>query len=234
MTVSEIIFLIIETIGVIAFAVSGAMKGIVKGLDVLGVVVLALITTLGGGLMRDVLLGSTPKMFVEPRYFFYEAIDIVVAIICFIYVWKKSKNGSIKDINTSFVLHACDAVGISVFCVFGIKIAVELGNTGFVFLVCIGAISSVGGGMLRDILVGEIPAVFRKYIYITPVLCGSILYILTTKIMPDIVAVILSIVFISVFRFCAIIFKWNLPSIKNVMVEESKHKLQDKSNCHKK
>lgn len=217
------IFFIIELIGVVAFAVSGAMKAIIKKLDILGVLVLAMFTALGGGLMRDIILGiNPPNMFVNKEYYWFELTDILVAVSIFVCVYIRAKKGKkISDVNSNFLLNVTDAVGVAVFCVFGTKIAIEQGfSDKSVLLVFVGVISGVGGGMLRDILAGEIPAILRKYVYALPAFCGVILYILLLKIIPDLLAVIISVSFITAFRTLAIIFKWNLPSIKNLEISD--------------
>lgn len=211
----DTLFFIIELIGVIAFAVSGAITAIRKELDIVGIIVVAVIAALGGGLIRDVILGIIPpNMFCNPSYYIYEIVAIAIGIISFIAAYFFNKY-DFRMPDTRFVLNVADAVGLAVFCVFGVKLAVDSGFGEYkVLLVFVGVLTGVGGGATRDILVGEIPIIFRKYVYATPAILGTLFYVIFYSIMNELAAMLIAIAIIVGIRILAITFKWDLPKIK--------------------
>ena len=211
----EIIFFIIELIGVIAFAMSGALTAIRKELDIVGVIVLSIVAALGGGLIRDIILGMLPpNLFINPTYYIYEIVAVTIAVACFIFAYFTHKY-EIKQASTKMILNIADAIGLSVFAIFGSKVAIDLNFGEYkLLLVFVGVITGVGGGATRDILVGEIPIIFRKYLYATPTIIGTLFYVIMVDFIDGFLAIILGIAIILSLRILAIIFKWDLPKIK--------------------
>ena len=211
----ETFFFTIELIGVIAFAVSGAVTAIRKELDIIGIIVVSIVAALGGGLIRDIILGIIPpNMFVNTDYFVYEIVAIGVGIISFVAAYLFNKLGKTLH-KPSLVLNIADAIGLGVFCIFAVKLAVQNNFAEHkVLLVFVGVITGVGGGALRDILVGEIPIILRKYVYATPAVLGTVFYVFTYSVMNEIAATIIGILIIVAIRVLAIVFKWDFPSIK--------------------
>ncbi|MBQ8356937.1 MAG: TRIC cation channel family protein [Clostridia bacterium] len=111
-----------------------------------------------------------------------------------------------------FWLELADAIGLSVFCVSGVDVAIATSGTGnILLLIFCGCITGVGGGILRDICSAEIPGLFRKHIYFIPAIGGTMLYVFTYGILPRLVSMLISIAVIIVFRMLAHRFKWNMP-----------------------
>lgn len=191
---------IVDIIGTVAFAVSGVLVGIRNKLDLFGVYVLAMITASGGGIIRDVVFGrNIPVFFTEWKYF--AAITASMVITCILY---KFVNRIIS------VIILFDAIGLGVFTVTatyqGIKLGLPL--LGVVFA---GVITGVGGGILRDILVNEIPLIFRSEIYAIASISGSILFYLLHTYVSININTYICILFILIIRMVSVKFGLNLP-----------------------
>ncbi len=199
----DIIF-ILNIVGIIAFAISGAMKGIKYSLDLLGIIVLGVITAIGGGIIRDVLLNTTPLILKNE-------LDIILAINASIFPYFFVK----KIEKISFLVQLFDALGLAVFAVIGATRGIEA-NLGIVGVIIMGTLTGVAGGMLRDILVGEIPFVLKEDVYASFAIAGSLIYYLLIKFtfLNKVIIIYLVIFFIFIGRLFAIKFKWNLPKAK--------------------
>ena len=203
---------IVEYIGVISFAISGTVIAINKKTDGVGALVFALLTAFGGGMIRDIILGITPKILTETSYHFLALACVVVSLFCFILAFIPKTAIFISKHSHDFVIELTDAIGLSVFCVFGVNVAMEISiEPNSVLLIFCGCITGVGGGLLRDVCSAEIPFIFRKHIYLIPALVGSTFYALTYDIMSSTLSMFLAIGIIIALRILAIIFKWNLP-----------------------
>lgn len=203
---------ILDVIGVLAFAISGAMTAIEKKLDLLGVCVLGIITAVGGGVVRDIILGITPpRVFTNSRDVLISAI---VSCIVFIVVFlKKYKNKKVITISDN-VLMISDAIGLGAFTIIGINVAINTLNAYNSFLlVFVGVITGVGGGVLRDIMCGRVPYIFQKHIYAVASAAGAVSYVLIYEtIGKNLATVICSLLVISI-RVLAAYFQWDLPRI---------------------
>lgn len=201
---------IIEWLGIAAFAVAGAMVGIDKKLDVFGVLICGITTSIGGGIIRDILLGLTPpRMFVDSTYLIFSAI---CSFAVFITV-KSLKEIYIKNHqHIENIINVFDALGIGVFAVVGSQIAIDAGHISNPFIVLFsGVISCVGGGMLRDISCADIPFFFKKRIYAIACIAGSLTYYLLYLYINEIAAIILGFATTVIIRLLATFFKWNMP-----------------------
>ncbi|MBO5356612.1 MAG: trimeric intracellular cation channel family protein [Clostridia bacterium] len=207
----DIILSIVEYIGVISFAISGAVIAIKKKADAVGAVFFALITCFGGGMIRDFALGVVPRILTVTSNYYLALVCILVSIICFALAFIPKTASFITKHSHNFAIEFTDAIGLSVFCVFGVDVAIELGYSNPILLIFCGCITGVGGGMLRDICSAEIPFIFRKHIYLIPTLCGAIFYTLTYKHIHHLASLLIAIGIIIVLRVLAIKFKWNLP-----------------------
>ncbi len=207
----DIILNIVEYIGVISFAISGTAIAINKKTDSVGALFFALLTCFGGGMIRDIALGIVPKVLTDTSYYYLALTCIIVSAICFTLAFIPKTADFISKHSHDFIIEFTDAIGLSVFCVFGVDAAITLGHTNPILLIFCGCITGVGGGMLRDICSAEIPFIFRKHIYLIPTLCGSVFYTLTYKHIDNLASLLISIGIIIAFRVLAIIFKWNLP-----------------------
>ena len=194
---------IIDLIGTGVFAISGAMAAYEKKLDIFGIAAVAFITALGGGTLRDILIGSTPVAWMkQPVYLLIVAIGLSSALIFKPIVLRLKKT-----------LFLFDTIGISVFTILGLQKALNIGLSP-VIAIMMGMVSAVFGGVIRDIVCNEIPLIFRKEIYALTCLCGGILYIILERSNLDQpINILITVCFIAAFRILAVKFKWQLPDI---------------------
>lgn len=155
-------------LGTAVFAISGALLGLRKSMDIIGVSFVAVMTGVGGGTIRDILLGATPVGWVK------NPIDIVICIVCAIII--SFLNKALAGRRLQWLLYA-DAAGLALFCVVGAATAEAYGAHPLVAIL-FGAMSASFGGIIRDIICGEPPILFSKELYITPALLGGAIFIL--------------------------------------------------------
>jgi uncharacterized membrane protein YeiH len=194
----------IDIIGTMVFAISGALTAVDKKLDFFGVSAVAFITALGGGTLRDILIGSTPVGWMgDLTYLGIIIIGIIISI-----VFRKI----VQNLRRTFFLF--DTIGIATFTVLGLQKALLIGIDPLI-AVLMGMVSAVFGGVIRDIICNEIPLIFRKEIYALTCLCGGILFIVLQFFEIDtILNILITVLFIVTFRVSAVRFKWKLPDIK--------------------
>ena len=165
-------FYILEIIGTISFAVSGAMIAIKKKVDIFGVLFLGIITAFGGGLMRDITLGNLPPaMFRNTKYLLFATLaSLIVFFTASLFKNKYIQNELLIDtINNIF-----DAIGLGAFSVIGAQLTIQLyGNASTFLIIVMGMITGIGGGILRDLLVREIPFVLKKRVYAVASILGA-------------------------------------------------------------
>ena len=212
--VNEIILLIMELIGTISFAVSGSLVSIRHGLDVFGVVTVGTITAVGGGVIRDIIIGNTP-----PSIFFNMnilVVAIVTSIITFLvaYIYRKKFKKLSETIDTINILF--DALGLASFSITGIEVACLASLEDNVLLMIImGVITGVGGGVLRDVLVNEKPYILIKHIYaVVSVLGCGIYYLLSVRFGYTVFATVSVLIFTVLIRLLAAKLRWKLPKIE--------------------
>ncbi len=198
---------ILNIIGIIAFAISGAMKGIKYSFDLLGIIVLGMITAIGGGIIRDVLLNQIPLILKNEKDLIFA---IIASIIPYFFVKKIEK--------ISFLIQLFDALGLAVFTVIGAAKGMEA-NIGIFGVIIMGSLTGVAGGMLRDILVGETPFVLKEDVYASFAIAGSFLYYILVKFtfLNKMIIIYGVIILIFIGRLFAIKFKWNLPKPKDAL-----------------
>lgn len=207
----NIFVFIIEIIGTIAFAVSGAMTGIEKKMDIFGIAILGLTTAVGGGILRDILTGCIPpQTFRNPTYAVV-AIATAVIIFWFAYRGKLVYNTRIFEV----LIFLMDTLGLGIFTVVGISTAWNTSNEfGHFLLVFVGVITGVGGGVLRDMLAGNTPYIFVKHVYACASLAGAIVCVYTWDYIGMTRAMIAGTVVVVLIRLFSAHFKWNLPRIR--------------------
>lgn len=203
----------LEIIGAAAFAVSGAMAALEHDADIFGVIFLAVVTALGGGVIRDLLLGLTPpKMFVS---YVYLAVAALAALVVFVdaYIRRekyRKHRDKLDSINNMF-----DAVGLAVFTVSGMNTAMQQSDNVLLILV-LGMSTGVGGGMLRDMMINKMPKVLRKRVYaVASLLGGGVYYGLFALGVHETIAAVSGMVVIIALRVLATVYKWNLPAIRS-------------------
>ena len=211
----ELFYTIIESIGVVAFSVSGAMVAIRRKTDLFGVMLLAIITTLGGGLTRDVIFSFTPPAFFNSKE--YLLLSVIVSVIVFLFARKFSNTYLQNETRIEHINDIFDALGLGIFAVMGVKVAFEQGyeDNALISITC-GAITCICGGMLRDVLTNSTPFVLVKRIYAIAAIAGAstyyLLYIYTEKNgIEDSLAMILGLAVTFILRVLAMAFKWNMP-----------------------
>ncbi len=209
----EAVILAIELIGTFAFAVSGATAAVKARLDIFGTIVLGATTAVGGGVMRDVLLGITPPvMFIKP---IYVLIAFITSLAVFLLEYFHAATRPMRSVLYIRVINYFDAVGLSVFIISGCNSAISVGYFDNAFLVLfLGTLTGIGGGMLRDILICKIPNVLRKKVYAIAALAGAAVYYIMLYIGSDeIASMICGMAVVFLLRMFAFHFEWDLPRI---------------------
>ena len=205
--------LIAELIGTVAFAISGASLAIQKKMDLFGVLFLGVVTALGGGTVRDVLIGYIPpRMFYNVRFV---ALAVVSAAGVFLFArYRYRRGGELPDLN-DFLFTFCDALGLGIFAVIGTQAGIAAGHEANAFFcIFLGMTTGVGGGILRDVMCTDIPYVFKKHIYaVAAILGSSIFYILTRLGVDGTAATLIGMVITVVLRLLAWHYRWNLPRV---------------------
>lgn len=214
MEIESVIYFIVEIIGTVAFATSGAMVAISKRVDIFGVLVLSSITALGGGCTRDILIGTLPpRMFSDYRYV---TVSVIVATVVFIvaYIFRDLYQKSQKAVDS--INNIFDAVGLGVFTVTGVQVAIDSGfKMNGILAVCLGVITGIGGGILRDVMLREIPFVLKKRIYALASIAGGVVYYnLLLANVGRTKSIVISVAVTFIIRMLATIFKLDLPRVK--------------------
>ncbi|MBR5559549.1 MAG: TRIC cation channel family protein [Oscillospiraceae bacterium] len=206
----DIIITAIETLGTVAFALSGVLTAIERRLDLFGAVVLAGTTSVGGGIIRDLILGRTPpQAFVNP---YYVAVAFATACIMLLIVRLMGRMTEGRMVNFLMILNVCDAMGLGIFSVLGADAAAQCGYGDNMFLtVFVGVVTGVGGGVLRDLLAGRPPVIMRRDIYALCSIAGTILFFFLRQSLPVTTAMLLCAGFIFVFRLIMLKHKATLP-----------------------
>ena len=210
----ETVVFVLEMVGVAAFAVSGVMVAVARELDLLGALVLGAITSVGGGVIRDILLGVLPPaMFVDPRYVI---AAVGVSLMTFVVALCLGDRFLQRIERLGPLINALDAVGLGIFVTVGVDAAVRAGYGDNAFLaVFVGTMTGVGGGILRDQLVGRVPMVLQKHVYVLAAISGAIAYYVMLRLdLLRPVALCLSSAIVVVIRLLAAHYRWNLPHIR--------------------
>ena len=197
-------FYLLDIIGTMAFAMSGALTAINKKLDPFGVFIIAFVTAVGGGMLRDVLIGITPVSWMRDlNYVYVICIGFMLAIL-----FRKK----LDRLRTSLFLF--DTIGLGVFTLIGLEKGI---NTGLHPVICIalGTMTACFGGVLRDILCTEIPVIFRRQIYATICIVGGILFFLLKELhLQDDAVYIITSALIILIRLVAVKYKWSLAPLE--------------------
>ena len=195
-------FQFLDIIGTLAFAISGALTGWHKKLDPFGVFIIAFVTALGGGTLRDVLIGKAPVGWMLDLTYVYIIILGFVATI----ILKKR----LEKLRISLFLF--DTIGLGIFTIIGIEKGIDVGLHPII-CIALGTMTASFGGVIRDILCNEIPVIFRKEIYATISISGGVLFFTLNEfsLNTDVLYLVTSL-FMIAFRLLAVKNKWYLPS----------------------
>lgn len=200
-----------EIVGIVTASLSGSMQAIAKKVDLFGVLLLGMISSLGGGILRDITLGDLP-----PRNFQkYDllVISAAVSLATFLVARLTQEHYRREEILITRINNVFDAIGLGSFAVSGAAVACAFGHVeNGVLVVYAGMITAVGGGILRDVLLREIPFVLKKRIYAVAAILGAwVYYLLTLYGMSDGWAALIGVLVVFILRMLATIFRWNFP-----------------------
>lgn len=199
------IIYILDILGTFAFAISGALVASKKNFDLFGVIIIAFVTAVGGGMLRDIMINAHPINWIGDLNYIWTILIAVVFTFLF-----KSK---IEPLRKTFFLF--DTVGISVFTLLGLQKGLSLQLPIFVALI-MGVVSAVFGGVIRDVLTRKVPLIFKKEIYASACFLGGIIYLLLRFFdVNETINFIISAAIIIVIRTLSVIYKLELPKIKD-------------------
>lgn len=200
----QVFIYILDLFGTMAFAVTGAFKAIEHKTDVVGILLLATITGVAGGTIRNVVMGQFPNSLSDPAYVIITVLSGLSIFFLYSHL-KKHWNLFLKF----------DAIGLGVFTIIGATFAYNLVGLNFLAIMLGGMLTAVGGGILRDVLVTQVPIVFVKEFYISASFIGITMFYLTLYFGGELYsATILGITLTTTLRLIAMKFNWNLPKAK--------------------
>jgi len=196
----------LDLFGTMAFAVTGAFKAIEHKADIVGIIILATITGVAGGTIRDVILGKDlPNSLIDPSYVI---ITVVSAIVIFLLHSRMKKHWNI--------FLKFDAIGLGVFTVIGATFAYNMFGMNFLVIILSGMLTAIGGGILRDVFVSQTPIVFVKELYASASFLGAAIFYLVILLTNDVYAGTISGLLLATgLRMVAMKYNWNLPKVKS-------------------
>ena len=201
---SEVFIYVLDLFGTMAFAVTGAFKAIENKSDFVGIILLATITGVAGGTIRDVVLGKFPNSITDPTY----VVVTVASGVCIFFLYSRLK----KHWNLFLKF---DAFGLGIFTIIGGTIAYNVFGLNFLPIIFAGVLTAVGGGILRDVIVNQIPIVFVKELYITASFVGIFVFYGILYLGAELyIATIAGIVVATSLRLTAMRYNWNLPRVR--------------------
>ncbi|MDG6772881.1 trimeric intracellular cation channel family protein [Thiomicrorhabdus sp. ZW0627] len=190
----------LDLLGTVVFAFTGLLAASRKQLDLFGAIVIAMVTAIGGGTLRDVILGQPVFWITQPVYIY---VIVISALFMFFYA-------RFRPVPMRLLLFL-DALGLAVFTVIGSQKALALGLSDPIVIMT-GIMTGAAGGVIRDVLVGEVPLIFRKEIYATASFMGaSVLLVLMQNIESQELAITISILVVLIMRISAIVYNYSLP-----------------------
>jgi uncharacterized membrane protein YeiH len=192
---------LLELFGVAVFAVSGALAAARKNMDLFGIIVIAAVTAIGGGTLRDVLLDRHPIFWFQNTTY----LPVIIAAAVFTVIYTRYRDVPLK------ALLVADAFGLALFTVSGAKIAEQLGMPGII-VVFMAALTGTAGGMLRDVLCAEVPLILRREIYATASIAGAIVYVAGQAAgLGSAVVALAAMALVFALRMAAIFLGWHMP-----------------------
>ena len=234
MSFLELVVFVLEIIGTVVFSISGGLVGIERGLDYFGIPVLSMTTAVGGGMLRDLILGKTPpSMFTNPVYVAVAIVTSSLMLLLLHHYGNFVENG--KVVSYMGPINFFDSLGLGIFTIIGVNSALDSGyhnaflavfvgvmtgvnsalDSGYhnAFLaVFVGVMTGVGGGMLRDIMVRRTPLVLRREIYAVAAIPGALIYYYLQNLLPKTLCMLMCAALIVAIRLISLRFRWNLPN----------------------
>ena len=211
-TMNETILTICVLIGTVPAAISGAMLGIQKEMDIFGVSILGLATGVGGGAIRDIVLGITPPaMFVDPIYALTAIGTSMLTFFPLIH-HEFTKHPKLYEM----LMLVTDSMGLGVFTMVGVQTAyAQEQHYSFFLIIFVGTITGVGGGVLRDLLAGRVPYILAKHhLYATACIIGAVAGALLWPVIGDLWAMVAGALLIFLIRMLAAHYRWSLPKAR--------------------
>lgn len=192
---------VFDIVGTVAFAMLGALAGVYKKLDVFGILILALATAVGGGIIRDVVISNTPPMaFRDPLYVEASIAGAVLVMLGRRYLERFTKT-----------IQVCDAIGLGSFAAAGANMAMTCGYYNVLTVTFLAVVTAVGGGVIRDIFIQELPGVFYKEIYATASLLGALGFYFAYPYAGSDAAMYICFGMTTGLRLAALHYHWDLP-----------------------
>ncbi|MCH8832972.1 MAG: trimeric intracellular cation channel family protein [Thaumarchaeota archaeon] len=201
---AEVFIYVLDLFGTMAFAVTGAFKAIEKKFDIVGIIILATITGLAGGTIRDIIIGKVPpNSIADPAYI---AITVATGIVIFLLFSRLKKHWNL--------FLKFDAIGLGVFTIIGATFAYNIFGLNFLAIAFAGIVTAIGGGILRDVFVQDTPIIFVKELYASASLIGVVVFYFILVFDGSLyLATILGIIITTGLRMVAMKFNWNLPRV---------------------
>jgi len=194
---------VLDYLGTFAFGLSGGMVAVERKMDIVGILILSTLTGIGGGILRDVILGSTPPVaFLSHHYFL---LLILSGFLVFFFYRR------VKSFERLVVV--VDALGLGVFTLIGMEKGLAY-RLPFLNVILMGIMTATFGGVLRDVLANRVPFILKREIYASACFAGGVLFLLTRDAFPQWVSYALVVSFITIFRLIAYFKQWNLPRAK--------------------
>ena len=215
MDYQSIITFFMEMAGTVAFAASGAMVGVERNMDIFGVSVLGVVAAVGGGMIRDIVLGIIPpNVFTNPVYALVATITSCVVFLVF--YWKRQLLEGHMRLTYDRVMLVMDSIGLGIFTVVGVNTGIRSGYMDNVFLlVFLGTITGVGGGLMRDMMASVPPYIFVKHIYACASIVGAVVCVYMNRFVGNVEAMMVACFVIILIRYLAAHYRWNLPRLHN-------------------
>ncbi len=212
MDIQSLIVFCMEVAGTIAFAASGAMVGIRRGMDIFGICVLGVVTSVGGGMTRDIILGNVPGALIDPVYV---VVALFTTLMVFsVFYFKRILPRGRLGIFYERAMLVMDSIGLGIFTVVGVTTGIRYGYLDNTFLLTfLGTLTGVGGGLLRDMMAGVPPYIFVKHIYACASVAGVISCVYIYREFGQIPAMVIASLLVVLIRFLAAHYRWNLPRI---------------------
>ncbi len=203
--VPELFIYVLDLFGTMAFAVTGAFKAIENKADIVGIVILATITGVAGGTIRDIIIGKFPPNSISDPL--YVGVTVATGIICFFLYSKLKKHWNI--------FLKFDAIGLGVFTIIGATFAYNVFGLNFLAIAFAGIVTAIGGGILRDVFVNQTPIVFVKELYATASFAGIVVFYVMLVYGSELyLATIVGIAITTGLRMVAMKYNWNLPKVR--------------------
>ncbi|MGB9766868.1 MAG: trimeric intracellular cation channel family protein [Sulfurihydrogenibium sp.] len=200
------IFYVMNIIGIVAFALTGSLKAIKEGLDLLGITVLGVMTALGGGITRDLLINTVPNALKSLTDMSVALLGVWLAIV----IYKVAKG----DIKNKYYILIPDAIGLSAFTTTGALIAYNA-DVSFFGIVILATLTGVGGGIISDLLLGKVPSVLRDDFYASCSIIGAVAFYIAVTLTGDLtVSSVVCSLTVLMIRIVAILYNWRLPKFQ--------------------